>query len=148
MICSILLRQTPDEVRLVMIDPKMIELSGYEGIPHLIQKVVTDPDEALAVLNWGVGEMERRYELLLKHKARDIDTYNRKIKEILEKGEDPEDPPLPCIVNGGGRIRRPHHVRRTGHRATYCQIGPEGTRHRIHLILATQRPPPRSSRAS
>jgi len=140
MICSILLRQTPDEVRLVMIDPKMIELSGYEGIPHLIQKVVTDPDEALAVLNWGVGEMERRYELLLKHKARDIDTYNRKIKEILEKGEDPEDPPLPCIVmvvdefadlimSAGRDIELP--IARLAQKAR--AIG-------IHLILATQRP--------
>ena len=67
-ISCLLLRTTPDEVRMVLIDPKRIELAGYEGIPHLIQNIVKDNEDVLTVLNWGVNEMERRYELFQNHK--------------------------------------------------------------------------------
>ncbi|MCD4829500.1 MAG: DUF87 domain-containing protein [Candidatus Cloacimonetes bacterium] len=140
MINSILLRQTPDEVRFIMIDPKMIELSGYEGIPHLIQNVVTDPDEALSVLNWGVSEMEWRYEMLLRYKARDIGGYNSRLQELRDKGEEVEDESLPhvimivdefadLIMSAGRDIELP--IARLAQKAR--AIG-------IHLILATQRP--------
>ncbi|WP_054699744.1 DNA translocase FtsK, partial [Desulfosarcina cetonica] len=79
MICSLLYQLTPDQVKLIMVDPKRIELSMYDGIPHLITPVVTDVKKATNALFWAVKEMERRYELLSKMKTRNIDQYNRKI---------------------------------------------------------------------
>jgi DNA segregation ATPase FtsK/SpoIIIE, S-DNA-T family len=79
MICSILFNATPDEVRMIMIDPKMVELSIYEGIPHLLLPVVTDPKKANLALKWAVDEMERRYELVSKAGVRDILAYNKKV---------------------------------------------------------------------
>jgi S-DNA-T family DNA segregation ATPase FtsK/SpoIIIE len=77
MICSILLNASPDEVKFIMIDPKMLELSVYDGIPHLIAPVVTHPKKAAAALHWAVQEMERRYRLLAEHGVRGIDGYNQ-----------------------------------------------------------------------
>jgi S-DNA-T family DNA segregation ATPase FtsK/SpoIIIE len=84
MITSILYSATPEEVRFIMVDPKMLELSIYEGIPHLLLPVVTDPKKAALALRWAVDEMERRYELLAKSGVRDISTYNAKI-DVMEK---------------------------------------------------------------
>ena len=139
-ICSLLLRCTPDEVRLAMIDPKRIELSGYEGIPHLIQSVVTEPDEAMSTLNWAVYEMERRYELLQIQKVRDIISYNLKIEELIKNDEAKIVDKLPYIVliidefadlimTAGREIEMP--IARLAQMAR--AVG-------IHLILATQRP--------
>ena len=80
MITSILYSATPEEVRMIMVDPKMLELSIYEGIPHLLLPVVTDPKKASLALRWAVDEMERRYELLSKSGVRDISSYNAKIE--------------------------------------------------------------------
>jgi S-DNA-T family DNA segregation ATPase FtsK/SpoIIIE len=79
MICSMLLQKTPEEVRMIMIDPKFLELSGYNDIPHLLLPVVTDPKKANTALRWAVAEMERRYQLLADMKVRDISSYNRKV---------------------------------------------------------------------
>ena len=79
MICSLLLKCTPEEVRMIMVDPKFLELSGYNGIPHLLLPVVTDPKKANIALRWAVAEMERRYQLLSDAKVRDIQSYNRKV---------------------------------------------------------------------
>ena len=139
-ICSLLLRCTPEEVRIVMIDPKRIELSGYEGIPHLIQSVVTESDEAMNTLTWAVYEMERRYELLQELKVRDIISYNHKIEEMVKNGEAEEIDKLPYIVlivdefadlimTAGREIELP--IARLAQMAR--AIG-------IHIILATQRP--------
>jgi S-DNA-T family DNA segregation ATPase FtsK/SpoIIIE len=139
-ICSLLLRCTPDEVRLVMIDPKRIELSGYEGIPHLIQSVVTEPEDALNSLNWAVYEMERRYELLQEYKVRDLVSFNQKIDEMIKNNEAEELDKLPYIVvivdefadlimTAGKEIELP--ITRLAQMAR--AVG-------IHLILATQRP--------
>jgi S-DNA-T family DNA segregation ATPase FtsK/SpoIIIE len=87
MITSILYNATPEDVRFIMIDPKMLELSIYEGIPHLLLPVVTDPKKANLALRWAVEEMERRYELLAKAGVRDISTYNRKIAKAIEQVE-------------------------------------------------------------
>ena len=81
MICSILFNATPEEVRMIMIDPKMLELSIYEGIPHLLLPVVTDPKKANLALRWAVDEMERRYELVSKAGVRDIVGYNKKVEK-------------------------------------------------------------------
>ena len=82
MICSLLYTQTPEEVRMLMIDPKMLELSIYEGVPHLLLPVVTDPEKAALALRWAVQEMERRYTLLSEAQVRDISGYNKKLPEL------------------------------------------------------------------
>lgn len=139
-ICSLLFRAAPEELRLVLIDPKRIELSGYEGIPHLIRDVVSDVDEALIVLNWAVSEMERRYELLQHYNVRDINLYNKKIRELMAKEEESFEETLPYIIividefadlmmRSGRDIEMP--ITRLAQLAR--AIG-------IHLVLATQRP--------
>jgi len=139
-ICSLLLRCTPEEVRLAMIDPKRIELSGYDGIPHLIQNVVTEPEDAMNTLSWAVYEMERRYELLQELNVREIVSYNQKINELVHKEEAEEIDKLPYIVliidefadlimTAGREIEQP--IARLAQMAR--AVG-------IHLILATQRP--------
>src|SRR3989304_3307836 len=91
MICSILFNSTPDEVKMIMIDPKMIELSIYDGIPHLIAPVVTNPKKAANALRWVVEEMERRYNSLAEKGVRNIDGYNRTIEESEGKKQKTED---------------------------------------------------------
>ncbi|MEI4485242.1 DNA translocase FtsK 4TM domain-containing protein [Frigidibacter sp. MR17.14] len=87
MILSLLYKLTPDECRLIMIDPKMLELSVYDGIPHLLSPVVTDPKKAVVALKWVVGEMEERYRKMSKMGVRNIDGYNGRVKEALDRGE-------------------------------------------------------------
>ncbi|WP_116597923.1 DNA translocase FtsK [Primorskyibacter marinus] len=87
MILSLLYKLTPDECRLIMIDPKMLELSVYDGIPHLLSPVVTDPKKAVVALKWTVGEMEERYRKMSKMGVRNIDGYNGRVAEALSKGE-------------------------------------------------------------
>ncbi|HPV14096.1 MAG TPA: DNA translocase FtsK 4TM domain-containing protein [Candidatus Cloacimonadota bacterium] len=135
-IMSLILRSTPDEVRLLLIDPKRVELAGYNELPHLIGNVVTEPDDALENMFWAVREMERRYELLQEAKVRDLAGYNE--KALREKELELE--PLPAIViivdefadlimTSGKEIELP--ITRLAQMAR--AVG-------IHLILATQRP--------
>ncbi|WP_254813742.1 DNA translocase FtsK [Rhodovulum sp. ES.010] len=87
MILSLLYRLTPDECRLIMIDPKMLELSVYDGIPHLLSPVVTDPKKAVVALKWVVAEMEERYRKMSKMGVRNIEGYNGRVRDALAKGE-------------------------------------------------------------
>ena len=87
MILSLLYRLTPEECRMIMIDPKMLELSVYDGIPHLLSPVVTDPKKAVVALKWTVGEMEDRYRKMSKMGVRNIDGYNSRVKDAQSKGE-------------------------------------------------------------
>jgi len=87
MILSLLYRLTPEECRLIMIDPKMLELSVYDGIPHLLSPVVTDPKKAVVALKWVVGEMEERYRKMSKMGVRNIDGYNSRVADALTRGE-------------------------------------------------------------
>ena len=87
MILSLLYKLTPEECRLIMIDPKMLELSVYDGIPHLLSPVVTDPKKAVVALKWTVGEMEDRYRKMSKMGVRNIEGYNGRVREALAKGE-------------------------------------------------------------
>ncbi|SNS50984.1 DNA translocase FtsK [Antarctobacter heliothermus] len=87
MILSLLYKLTPEDLRLVMIDPKMLELSVYDGIPHLLSPVVTDPKKAVVALKWVVGEMEDRYRKMSKMGVRNIDGYNGRVEDALSKGE-------------------------------------------------------------
>ena len=92
MILSLLYKSKPEQVRLIMIDPKMLELSVYEGIPHLLAPVVTDMKEAANALRWAVAEMERRYQLMATMKVRNISGYNRKVRDAKKAGEPLLDP--------------------------------------------------------
>jgi S-DNA-T family DNA segregation ATPase FtsK/SpoIIIE len=87
MILSLLYKLTPEECRLIMIDPKMLELSVYDGIPHLLSPVVTDPKKAVVALKWVVGEMEERYRKMSKMGVRNIEGYNGRVREAISKGE-------------------------------------------------------------
>ncbi len=87
MILSLLYKLTPEECRMIMIDPKMLELSVYDGIPHLLSPVVTDPKKAVVALKWTVGEMEERYKKMSKMGVRNIEGYNGRVREALAKGE-------------------------------------------------------------
>ncbi len=97
MICSLLMKNTPEHVRMIMVDPKFLELSGYNDIPHLLLPVVTDPKKANVALRWAVNEMERRYQMLADMRVRDISTYNKKVDKLRgaaekEAGDKPGDP--------------------------------------------------------
>ncbi len=89
MICSILFKATPDEVKFLMIDPKRLELSAYEGIPHLLHPVVTNPKKAAQVLSWAVEEMERRYKVIGESGAKSIEKYNKLVAKILDAKDKP-----------------------------------------------------------
>ena len=87
MLISLLYKSTPEEVRLIMVDPKMVELGNYNGIPHLLIPVVTDPKKAAGALNWAVGEMERRYKLFADHQVRNLVGYNDLMRAEKAKAE-------------------------------------------------------------
>ncbi len=87
MILSLLYKLTPEECRMIMIDPKMLELSVYDGIPHLLSPVVTDPKKAVVALKWTVGEMEDRYRKMSKMGVRNIEGYNGRVADALAKDE-------------------------------------------------------------
>jgi len=140
MICSLLYKANPDEVKLIMVDPKRIELSTYDGIPHLITPVVTNAKKATNALFWAVREMERRYELLSEKKARNLKQYNNKIEkeENPKEGEAPEKLPFIIIIIDELAdlmivASRDVEVALTGLAQMARAAG-------IHLILATQRP--------
>ena len=152
MILSLLYRAAPDEVRLVMIDPKMLELSIYDGIPHLLAPVVTDMKLAANALNWCVGEMERRYRLMSGLQVRNLAGYNQKVREAAEAGEvlaDPsslflDDPvplgPLPYIVVVVDELADLMMVAGKKIEELIARLAQKARAAGIHLIIATQRP--------
>ncbi|MCG8472054.1 MAG: DNA translocase FtsK 4TM domain-containing protein [Desulfobacterales bacterium] len=143
MISSLLFKSTPEEVRMVMIDPKRIELSVYDGIPHLITPVVTDMKKATNALFWAVREMERRYELLAQHKVRNIDQYNKKAenqdKGKLEEGEEPMEK-LPFVVIIIDELADLMMVASRDVEVALTRLAQMARASGIHIILATQRP--------
>ncbi len=141
MICSFLYKSNPEEVKLIMVDPKRIELSIYDGIPHLITPVVTDVKKATNALFWAVKEMERRYELLSKLKVRNIAQYNRKRAKGVEI-PDGEPPPehLPYIVIIIDELADLMMVSSRDVEVALTRLAQMARAAGIHLILATQRP--------
>ena len=130
LISSILFKATPDEVKFILIDPKMVELSNYNGIPHLMVPVVTDPKKASSVLNWAVQEMEKRYSIFANHGVRDIKSFNRRYAE--EK--------LPLIVIVIDELADLMMVSPKDVEDAICRILQKARAAGIHMILATQRP--------
>jgi S-DNA-T family DNA segregation ATPase FtsK/SpoIIIE len=146
MLTSILFRATPDDVRLIMIDPKRLELGMYEEIPHLLTPVVVDPKKAANALRWAVREMEERYKTLAAVGVRNIDQYNRNIRqELAERGpsaaSDPDAPkPLPFIVVVIDELADLMMVASNEVEESICRLAQMARAVGIHLILATQRP--------
>ena len=140
MICSLLYKSTPDEAKLIMIDPKRIELSHYDGIPHLITPVVTDVRKATNALFWAVREMEKRYELLSEKKARNIRQYNQKIDQenTTKPGEGSEK--LPYIVVIIDELADLMLASSRDVEVALTRLAQMARAAGIHLILATQRP--------
>jgi len=134
MICSFLYKSTPEDVRMIIVDPKRIELSIYGGIPHLITPVVTDAKKATSALFWAVREMERRYELLSDKHARNINQYNSK----TEKDDDNEH--LPYIVIIIDELADLMMVASRDVEVALTRLAQMARAAGIHLILATQRP--------
>ncbi len=153
-VLSLLYRATPDEVRLIMVDPKMLELSVYQGIPHLLLPVVTDPKKAALALRWGVEEMERRYALLSEAGVRNISGYNKKVEKLRTEGatlplplpgsegnpsaELPEK--LPYIVIIIDELADLMMVASREVETSIARLAQMARAAGIHLILATQRP--------
>jgi len=157
MICSILFKATPDEVRFIMIDPKMLELSDYGDIPHLLLPVVTNPKKAAAALKWLVGEMERRYTVLAEKGVRNIEHYHQRMeKELKEKGkvykrkgdllegneeraeEEPEK--LPYIIVVIDELADLMMISSREVEESITRLAQMARAVGIHLLLATQRP--------
>lgn len=156
MICSLLYKSTPDDVRFLMIDPKMLELSVYEGIPHLLTEVVTDMKEAANGLRWCVGEMERRYKLMSALGVRNLKGYNVKIADAIAEGHPLRDPlwrpsdnmlteaplleKLPSIVVVIDEFADMMMIVGKKVEELIARIAQKARAAGIHLILATQRP--------
>ena len=158
MLVSLLYKATPNDVRLILIDPKMLELNVYDGIPHLLTPVVTDMKEAANALRWCVGEMERRYTLMAELKVRNITGFNKKISDAIEAGTPIVDPlykaelsleptaapptlePMPFIVVVVDEFA--DMMMQVGKKAEemIARIAQKARAAGIHLILATQRP--------
>jgi S-DNA-T family DNA segregation ATPase FtsK/SpoIIIE len=157
MILSLLYKTLPKDVRLIMIDPKMLELSVYEGIPHLLTPVVTDMKEAANALRWCVGEMERRYRLMAALGVRNIANYNRKVKDAEDNGNPIPDPlfqpddvlegteppmlqPLPYIVIIIDELADMMMVVGKKVEELIARLAQKARASGVHLVLATQRP--------
>jgi DNA segregation ATPase FtsK/SpoIIIE, S-DNA-T family len=159
MVLSLLYKGTAEHIRLIMIDPKMLELSVYEGIPHLLAPVVTDMKEAANALRWCVAEMERRYQLMAALGVRNLAGYNRKIKEAQEAGQPIRDPllmkmlgpegnaeevpfldPLPFIVVIVDELADMMMIVGKKVEELIARLAQKARASGIHLILATQRP--------
>lgn len=148
---SLLFSKTPDELRMILIDPKVVELKLYEEIPHLLAPVVTQPDQAVAALRWACIEMDRRYEVLAEHKVRNLVGYNQKRREQLERLEQnsPENPEavretpmkvLPYIVIVVDELADLMMVAGKDVEKYIARIAQKARAVGIHLVIATQRP--------
>jgi S-DNA-T family DNA segregation ATPase FtsK/SpoIIIE len=146
MLTSLLTRSTPDDVRLILVDPKRVELTQYEGLPHLLTEVVTDPKKAANALAWGVREMERRYDLLSEVGVRDIDGYNAAVDggslapQVASNGELNDYPRLSYIVIILDELADLMMVAARDVEESICRIAQKARAVGIHLIIATQRP--------
>jgi S-DNA-T family DNA segregation ATPase FtsK/SpoIIIE len=154
MILSLLYKATPEQVRMIMVDPKMLELSVYEDIPHLLTPVVTDMKEAANALRWCVAEMERRYPLMAAMGVRNITGFNKKVKDAIERGDPIIDPtvdlvpgepavtlePLPFIVVIIDELADMMMVVGKQVEELIARLAQKARASGIHLILATQRP--------
>lgn len=156
MLASLLFKSTPEELRLILVDPKMLELSVYEGIPHLLTPVITDMKEAASGLRWSVAEMERRYQLMAAVGVRNLAGYNKKVNDAIADGQPMMDPtwqihqsydttpkqlePLPYIVIVIDEFADMMMMVGKKVEELIARIAQKARAAGIHMILATQRP--------
>ena len=143
MIMSLIYRSSPEDVKLIMIDPKVVELSVYNGIPHLLIPVVTDPKKAAGALNWAVAEMMDRYQKFAQSNVRDLKGYNARVKSLMEAGDVPADqipaklPQLVIIIDEQADLMM---VASSEVEDSICRLAQLARAAGIHLVIATQRP--------
>lgn len=140
LIISILYKATPDEVRLIMIDPKVVELSVYNGIPHLFIPVVTDPKKAAGALNWAVSEMTSRYNAFAEYGVRNLGEYNKKVANMRVPEGEKAPEKMPQIVIIVDELADLMMVAPKDVEGAICRLAQLARAAGIHLILATQRP--------
>ncbi len=140
LIMSILYKAHPDDVKLIMVDPKVVELSVYNGIPHLLIPVVTDPKKASAALHWAVNEMNERYRLFADLNVRDIKGYNKIVETQRENGDESAPNKLPQIVIIVDELADLMMVAPGEVEESICRLAQLARACGIHLIIATQRP--------
>ena len=143
MIMSLIYRSSPDDVKLIMIDPKVVELSVYNGIPHLLIPVVTDPKKAAGALNWAVAEMMDRYNKFASSNVRDLKGYNAKVQTIIDSGDIPADQipkKLPQLVIIIDELADLMMVASNEVEDAICRLAQLARAAGIHLVIATQRP--------
>lgn len=136
-IISILFKASPDDVKLLMIDPKVVELGVYNGIPHLLVPVVTDPRKAAGALGWAVSEMEKRYQMFADRGVRDIEGYNRLVDTLIDEPEVKKMPHIVIVIDelADLMMTAPHEVEDSINR-----IAAKARAAGMHLLIATQRP--------
>lgn len=137
MIMSMIYKADPEDVKLIMVDPKVVELSVYNGIPHLLIPVVTDPKKAAGALNWAVAEMMKRYDLFAKYNVRDLKGFNEKVEHLEEEDAPKKMPQIVIIVDELADLMMvaPKDVE-----GAICRLAQLARAAGLHLILATQRP--------
>ena len=140
LIMSILYKAHPDDVKLIMVDPKVVELSVYNGIPHLLIPVVTDPKKASAALHWGVSEMEDRYRKFADYNVRNLKGYNKKVESLQQSGQEDAPKKLPQIVIIVDELADLMMVCPGEVEESICRLAQLARAAGIHLIIATQRP--------
>ncbi len=142
LIMSILYKARPEEVKLILIDPKQVELKVYNGIPHLLTPVVTDPKKAAGALNWAVAEMTKRYEMFSECNVRNIQGYNAKVDEILQSGKIEEEKmeKMPQIVIIVDELADLMMVAKAEVEEAIVRLAQLARAAGIHLVIATQRP--------
>ncbi len=140
LIMSILYKAHPDDVKLIMIDPKVVELSVYNGIPHLLIPVVTDPRKANAALQWAVAEMTKRYKAFADFGLRDLKGYNKRVEDMQAKGEGAELQKLPQIIVIVDELADLMMVASKEVEESICRLAQLARAAGIHLVIATQRP--------
>lgn len=140
LIMSILYKADPSDVKLIMVDPKVVELSVYNGIPHLMIPVVTDPKKASAALQWGVAEMTDRYQKFADFNVRDLKGYNKKVEDMVARGDPQAPKKMPQIVIIVDELADLMMVCPGEVEESICRLAQLARAAGIHLIIATQRP--------
>ena len=149
LLCSLLIRNSPSEMKLILVDPKHVEMVSYADIPHLLAPVISEPEKTVSALKWAINEMERRYKLLAEHRVRDIKTYNAMIQEGRKKivvqdeeglEQEHENGAMPYIVIVIDELSELMMIAARDVEALIVRLAQKARAVGIHLVLATQRP--------